>query len=271
MTGPLSGRTALVTGGSRGIGAASAEELARLGAHVVLTYRTEREAAERVAAGCRALAGTAYVLRADLDGTTVGADRLLEELEATVGGVDIVVANATTAHVPGSLVDLQTEQLLVKVAADLAAAHRLVRRLAPGMHSRGFGRFVLISSGHAEGPSAPGMAAYGIAKAAVEALVRYAAAEEGHSGVTLNAVRPGFVRTEASARVPEAVRDGMRRAVPAGRLAVAEDIAGVVALLAQPAAGWVNGICLPATGGLNHPIDWARILPRPMPLPGGVR
>ncbi|WP_052425226.1 SDR family oxidoreductase [Streptomyces fulvoviolaceus] len=267
MTRPLSGRTALVTGGSRGIGAASAEALAGLGAHVVLTYRTGREAAERVAAACRERAGTAHVLSADLDGAA-GADRMLDALEAAVDGVDVVVSNATTAHPRAALAQLETEQLLGKVDADLAVLHRLVRRLTPKMHSRGFGRYVVVSSGHAIGPSAPGMSAYGIGKAALEAMVRYLAAEEGHSGVTVNAVRPGFVRTDTSVGVPEAVRDRMRRAIPAGRLAAADDIAGVVSLLAQPAAGWVNGICLPATGGLNHPVDWPRIVRQEQP--GGV-
>ena len=256
MTGPLADRTALVTGGSRGIGAASARALAELGAHVVLTYQRDSAAAEQVAKHCRAAAGSADVLRADLDGVA-GVDRLVAELPAEV---DIVVDNATTAHPRLGVLRLTTEQLLTKVDADLAVLHRLTQTLIPGMQERGFGRIVVVSSGHAIGPSAPAMAAYGVGKAAMEALVRYVAAEEGHSGVTVNAVRPGFVHTDTSRDVPAAVRAAMARAVPAGRLAEAEDVAGVVALVAQPSAGWVNGVSIPATGGLNHPIDWSRVL-----------
>ncbi|MGW3204256.1 SDR family oxidoreductase [Streptomyces sp. NPDC001135] len=269
MADPLTQRTALVTGGSRGIGAATARALARLGARVVLTYRSDRDAAERVAAECRALTGTAHVLRADLDGTEA-ADRLLDDLRDAVGAVDIVVSNATTPHSRAGVVQLGTDQLLHKVTADLAVLHRLTQELLPGMQRRGFGRFVVISSGHAVGPTAPGMAAYGVGKAALEALVRYTAAEEGHSGVTVNAVRPGFVQTDTSRDVPEAVRAAMRRTIPAGRLAGAEDIAGIVSLIVQPASGWVNGVSIPASGGLNHPIDWMRALPAPEPVVEGA-
>ena len=259
MTGVLSGRTALVTGGSRGIGAATARALAGLGARVVITYRKDAESAGRVVEDCRALSGAAEGLHADL-GDAQGAEDLVAGLRGIGAEVDVAVSNATTSHLRLGLVELPTEDLLAKVDADLAVPHRLLQRLIGGMQQRGFGRFIVISSGHAVGPSARGMAAYGVAKAALEALVRYAAAEEGHSGVTVNAVRPSFVLTDASRDVPRPVREAMRKAVPAGRLAVPEDVAGIVSLLAQPAAGWINGVSIPATGGLNHPVDWARLI-----------
>lgn len=267
MRGVLSGRTALVTGGSRGIGAATARSLAGHGAHVVLSYHKDAQAAEQVAAECRALAGRADVLRADL-GSAQGVESLVEQARSVVPGIDIAVSNATTAHPRLRLVEMATEDLLAKVDADLAVLHRMVQLLIGDMQQRGYGRIVVVSSGHAVGPSARAMSAYGVGKAALEAVVRYLAAEEGHSGVTVNAVRPGFVQTDASRDVPEPVRDSMRRAIPAARLADPADIAGVVALLAQPAAGWVNGVCVPATGGLNHPVDWPRIMARP--TAGGV-
>lgn len=258
---PLTGRTALVTGGSRGIGAATARALARLGAHVVLTYRSSRAEAEIVAKACRATAGSADVLHADLDGRH-GVDALITGLAGTVADVDIVVDNAVAPLPRAGILELATQQILDKVTADLAILHRLVQALTPGMHQRGFGRIIAITSGHAIGPTAPGMTAHGVTKAAVEALVRYAAAEVGHSGVTVNAVRPGFVDTDASSDVPVEVREAMTRTIPARRVATAEDIAGVVSLVAQPAAGWVNGVAIPAAGGLNHPVDWARIYPQ---------
>ena len=255
---PLAGRTALVTGGSRGIGAATARALAHLGAHVVLTYRSSRSEAEVVAKTCRATAGSADVLPADLDGRD-GVDALITGLAGT--DVDIVVDNAVAPLPRAGILELETQQILDKVTADLAILHRLIQALTPGMHQRGFGRIIAITSGHAIGPTAPGMTAHGVTKAAVEALVRYAAAEVGHSGVTVNAVRPGFVDTDASRDVPAEVREAMTRAIPARRVATAEDIAGVVSLVAQPASGWVNGVAIPAAGGLNYPIDWARVYP----------
>jgi 3-oxoacyl-[acyl-carrier protein] reductase len=259
MTGPLTGRTALVTGGSRGIGAATAVALASLGARVAVTYRTGSSAAESVAKQCRDLTGAADVIPASLDNAD-DTDLLIARAGMVSEEFDIVISNATTAHPRAPVLQLATGQILAKATADIAVAHRLAQGFLPGMHNRGFGRLIVISSGHSVGPSAPGMASYGVGKAALEALVRYIGWEEGHDGVTVNAVRPGFVRTDTSAGVPESVRSVMRRMSPAKRLAEPEDIAGVVALLAQPSAGWINGVCLPATGGMNHPIDWARMI-----------
>lgn len=257
---PLARRTALVTGGSRGIGAATAINLAQLGAHVVLTYRSSRSEAELIAKTCHAAAGSAAMLHADLDGRQ-GVDTLLTELARTTGDIDIVVDNAVAPLPRAGILDLETQQILDKVTADLAILHRLIQALTPGMQQRGFGRIIAITSGHAIGPTAPGMTAYGVTKAAIEALVRYAAAEVGHSGVTVNAVRPGLVNTDTSNDVPATVREAMARTIPARRIATADDIAKIVALVAQPISGWVNGVAIPATGGLNYPIDWARIYP----------
>jgi NAD(P)-dependent dehydrogenase (short-subunit alcohol dehydrogenase family) len=257
----LTGRTALVTGGSRGIGAATARQLARLGAHVVLTYRNSRAEADEVAVECGGTEyGSAKVLHADLEGRG-GVDALLAELAEVAPVIDIVVDNAGASIPRSSLLACPTQKFTEKISADVAILHRLIQGLVPSMHRRGFGRIVAITSGHALGPSAPGMAAHGVTKAAIEALVHYAATELGHDGVTINAIRPGFVSTAASSDVPEEIRQAMTRAIPAGRLATAQDIAGIVALIAQPASQWVNGVAIPAAGGLNYPTDWARVYP----------
>jgi 3-oxoacyl-[acyl-carrier protein] reductase len=257
----LAGRTALVTGGSRGIGAATARQLARLGAHVVLTYRNSRTEADAVAAECGGTeCGSAAVLHADLEGQA-GVDALLAELHEAAPAIDIVVDNAGASIPRAGLLACPTEQLTDKVAGDVAILHRLIQSLVPSMHRRGFGRVIAITSGHALGPSAPDMAAHGVSKAAIEALVHYAATELGHDGVTINAIRPGFVSTDSSRDVPEQIREAMTRTIPAGRLATAQDIASIVALIAQPASQWVNGVAIPAAGGLNYPTDWARVYP----------
>ncbi|HME74497.1 MAG TPA: SDR family oxidoreductase [Mycobacterium sp.] len=110
------------------------------------------------------------------------------------------------------------------------------------------------------GPTAPGMAAHGIGKAAVGGYVRYAADEFGGDGVTVNALRLGFVDTKATSAVPQQARDLLTAAIPAGRLGAPEDIGAVLALLAQPAAAWINGAVIPATAGLNNPLPLPRLL-----------
>jgi 3-oxoacyl-[acyl-carrier protein] reductase len=128
------------------------------------------------------------------------------------------------------------------------------------MYERGFGRLLVISSVRVLGPTSPGVSAHGITKAALEAYVRWAADELGGDGVTVNALRLGFVDTASTASVPPQARDRLAVANPAARLGTPADIAAAASLLAQPAAGWVNGAIIPVTGGLNHPLNLARML-----------
>lgn len=257
--GPLTGRVALVTGGSRGIGAATCVALAGLGADVLLTYRSDHQAADEVARRCRSLGVGAVPLQTDLDSADGAAD-LASAAGRQAPKVDIVVSNAAAAHPRGPLVGLDVKELSRKVAADVSVLHTLTAAFVPGMGHRGFGRVLVISSWHALGPCAPGMAAHGVSKAALETYVRYAADELGIDGVTINAVQLGFVTTDATAAVPPPARELLTAATPAGRLATVDDVAAAVALLAQPGAGWINGTVIPATGGLNFPISQARLL-----------
>lgn len=264
-TGPLAGSVALVTGGSRGIGAASCQALAELGADVLLTYRSEAGAAEDVARACRGHGVRAVPVRADLDSADGAAD-LVAAANGLVPRVDIVVSNAAASYPRGPLAGVDVAALTGKVAADVAVLHTLTTGFVPGMGQRGFGRLLVVSSWHAQGPCAPGMAAHGVAKAALESYVRYAADELAVDGVTINALQLGFVITHATVAVPQSARDLLRAATPAGRLATADDIAAAVAMLAQPASGWINGAVIPATGGLNFPISQARVLDLSAPV-----
>jgi 3-oxoacyl-[acyl-carrier protein] reductase len=112
------------------------------------------------------------------------------------------------------------------------------------------------------------MAAHGIGKAALEAYVRYAADEFGGQGVTVNALRLGFVETKATSAVPQQARDLLTAAIPAGRVGTPDDIGGVLALLAQPNAAWINGAIIPATAGLNNPVPISRLLAGNWSAPG---
>ncbi|MEU8031233.1 SDR family oxidoreductase [Streptomyces sp. NPDC049099] len=257
-TRPLEGKVALVTGGSRGIGAATSLALADQGADVVLTYRSSLDEATSVAQACEAKGVKATVLQADLDDPAC-PQALVSAVSETVPQLDVVVSNACASYPRKPLPQLDPDALGAKVRADVVLLHHLATAFVPPMRERGFGRLVVISSGSSWGPTAPGLAAHGVTKAALEAYVRYAADELGGPGVTINGLALGFVQTQASAAVPQPAREALARATPAGRLGTPQDIAGAVTLLTQPTAEWINGTTIPVTGGLNYPLNLFRV------------
>lgn len=259
----LAGRTALVTGGSRGIGAACAGSLAALGADIVMTYRSGRAEAEDLAARLRARCSVAvHTLPLDLVAPeSVGT--LSASVAAVTDGVDILVANAAAPYPQVALRDLSVEDLTAKLGQDLGVVHQLVTATAPRMVEQGYGRIVLIGSLHADGPSAPGMTANGVSKAALAAYVGYAVDELTGPGVTINIVHPGYVATEASGHLPPAIPAMLAALTPGGRVGTPDDVGGVVALLARPEAAFLNGAAIPVSGGLNHPVSLRRLAHRP--------
>ncbi|MFI9228477.1 SDR family oxidoreductase [Streptomyces rimosus] len=260
---PLSGRTALVTGGSRGIGAAAARSLAVMGAGVIITYRSTRDAADELALRLRA-EHEVRALAVPFDPTVPdaapeSASGLIESVARLATGVDIFVANAAAPYRHAPLPELPAQHLAAKVGQDVAATHRLVTAMAPGMLERGYGRMILIDSLHAEGPSAPGMTANGVTKAALAAYARYAADELTGPGVTINVVHPSYVATETCSHLPPAIPPVLAALTPGGRTAVPDDIAGVIAMLTRDEAAFLNGACLPVSGGLNQPFHSTRL------------
>jgi NAD(P)-dependent dehydrogenase (short-subunit alcohol dehydrogenase family) len=182
--GALDGRTALVTGGGRGLGAAIAAELAAHGAHVGVLSRSADEV-RRVAAE---IGGTALI--ADV----ADRDRLASVLQR-FGEADIVVANAGVVWPLGSFADVDETEWEAAVAINLFGAARVVRAFAAGMVARGYGRIVTISSGAANPPGMPSANAYSTSKAALDMFTMHVAREVDGTGVTANAVRPGIVDT----------------------------------------------------------------------------
>lgn len=253
---PLAGRTALVTGGGRGIGAATVHALAARGADIVLTYRSDRASATRVAELCRSEHG----VQADALAFDSTAPSGAAELITLAPRADVLVVNAAAGYPKQPLVKLSTQDLTAKVTSDLAALHEFVTHFAPGMLDRGYGRIVVVGSMHAYGPSAPGMTANGVTKAALAAYVDYAVEELTGPGVTINTVHPGYIATDLSAHLPPAIPALLQRITPSGRAGVAADIAGVVAMLTGADAEYVNGARIPVSGGLNHPVSLARLL-----------
>ncbi|MEQ0558865.1 SDR family oxidoreductase [Amycolatopsis sp. NEAU-NG30] len=244
MSAELSGSTALVTGGTSGIGRATAAALAGLGAHVVLSGRDAvrgAEAVERI----RAAGGKADFLAADLK-DAASARALAARAREAGGPIDVLVNNAGIFPT-GPTESFAEADFDAIFTTNVKVPFFLVAELAPEMARRGHGAIVNVSTIVAK-IGMPGMAAYGASKAAIELLTKAWAAEFGPSGVRVNAVSPGPTRTEGTAVFGDGL-DELAAAAPAGRVGTPEEIAAAIAFLAAGDASFVHGAVLPVDGG----------------------
>jgi NAD(P)-dependent dehydrogenase (short-subunit alcohol dehydrogenase family) len=245
MTTDLTGSTALVTGGTSGIGRATALALARLGAHVVLSGR-DGARGQKVVEAIRAEGGRADFVAADLADEASARQVAKRATELGGGHVDILVNNA--GIFPFGPTDEATEADFDGVyALNVKVPFFLVAELAPAMAKRGHGAIVNVSTMVAEF-GAEGMALYGSSKAALVLLTKSWAAEYGPAGVRVNAVSPGPTRTEGTAAMGEAL-DQLAAAAPGGRPGLPEEIAAAITYLVSDAASFVQGAVLPVDGG----------------------
>ncbi len=252
---PLAGRTAIVTGGSRGIGRAISVALARDGAAVAVNYRRDAAAAEQLAAELTAAARRARAFRASLE-SNEQIERLVAAVAAEFGPPDIIVNCAGVASRGQAVVDTDPAELVRLMAVNAFGPHRLAQLVLPGMRERGLGHIVMISSTATRVMGANG-APYNMAKAAMEALAYTLAAEEERYGVRVNVVAPGLVDTEMGRRMTRAVHgvadmSALDAASPFGRVCRPEDVAGVVAFLVGPTAGYVTGQRIAVDGGAER-------------------
>jgi len=235
----LSGRTALVTGGSRGIGRAIAVELAGAGANVVLGYRSGSEEAESVASEIGGRAVQADVSHPD------EARRLVDE----AGDLDILVNNAGVTR-DGLIARMSDEDWETVLQTNLGGTFNTCRAAARGMMRRRAGSIVNISSIvglHGN----PGQTNYSASKAGIIGFTKALARELGSRGVRANVVAPGYVATRLTNELPEELRNSMLANTPLGRLGEPEDVAGAVRFLCSDAASFVTGEVLLVDGGLG--------------------
>jgi 3-oxoacyl-[acyl-carrier protein] reductase len=248
MSKKLEGQVAVVTGASRGIGAAIARRLAADGAKVVVNYSKSAGPAEEVVRQIRHAGGEATAVRADLS-DPAQVQPLFDAARETYGRVDILVNNAgvsVTWPVEEASPARYEELFNLNVRGPLLTTAAFARQVGPEG-----GRVINISSGAARA-MIPGFAAYSATKAALEAMTRGHAAELGPKKVTVNAVAPGVTDTEMSRAVlPPEVKQHMIHNTALGRLGTPEDIADVVAFLASDDARWITGQFIDANGGLR--------------------
>ena len=240
-------RTAIITGASKGIGAAIAKQLAADGFQIVVNYSSSSEEAGDVVAGIAAAGGRAIAVRADVaDAAAVTA--LFDRAEAEFGKVDVLVNNAGISKF-SPLAEVSDEDFRQQVAVNLTGTFNGMREGARRV--RDGGRIINLSTSII-GHYSPGNSVYAATKAAVEAMTHILAKELGPRGVTVNAVAPGPIATELLFKGrSEALIQRLINDIPLGRLGLPEDIAQIVSFLAGPQSGWVNGQIIRANGGRN--------------------
>ena len=245
----LSGKVALVTGSSRGIGAAIARRFAEAGAHVAVHGR-DAAAVETV---CRAIiegGGRAMAVLGDVT-RQPDIERIRGEVEAELGRVDILVANAGgNLSPPGPLENIDDERWRATIDANLTATFLTIKSFLPGMKARRSGAIVTISSTAARRPHPNSPIAYAAAKAGIQLLTQDVAMQAGPFGVRVNCIAPETILTERNReQIPINIQETLIEAHPLRRLGTPEDVAAAALYLVSDDASWITGVVLDVAGG----------------------
>ena len=244
----FAGKTAVVTGGSRGLGRAVCLELAAGGANVVLCYAGNESAADETAAACVVLGAKALAVRCNVaDSGEVKA--LMDAAVQTFGRIDILVNNAGITR-DGLLMMMKEDDFDAVIDTNLKGTFLCMKAVSRLMMKQRYGRIVNLSSVVGLRGNA-GQVNYAASKAGVIGMTKSLAKELASRGVTVNAVAPGFMETDMTAAMPEAAKAATLAAIPIGRMGAAEDVARTVAFLASEEAGYITGQVVAVDGGMS--------------------
>ena len=244
--GPLAGRRALVTGGSRGIGAEIVRRLADDGAAVAFTYGASAAEAEKLAAEIAGDGGTAVAIQAD-SGDPDQVAKSIDETVSKLGGLDVLVNNAGVAYI-ADIESFPMEQFDRLVAINVRGVFAAIQRAAP--HLGDGGRIINIGSINADRVPGPGLSVYAMTKAAVAGLTRGLARELGPRGITVNNIQPGPIATDMNPEEGD-FADAARQVIALGHYGRASDVASAVSYLAGPESGYVTGANWNVDGGFT--------------------
>lgn len=245
----LTGKVAIVTGGSRGIGLAAAEAMGRAGAALVIASR-KPEPLEQAAAQLRERTGGEVLAVPAHTGDDEAVNRVVERATAEFGGVDILVNNAATNPHFGPILSADDSHWDKTLDVNVKGYFRMARACVESMKQRGGGRIINIAS-VAGRRVQPFMGVYCVSKAAVVMLTQVLAVELAADQITVNALTPGFVKTKFSSAIwgNEAIGKAVLKSIPQGRMAEPEEIANLIQFLASPASSFVTGSIIDIDGG----------------------
>ncbi len=244
---PLGGKVVLITGASRGIGAAAARRLAQGGASIVVNYLKSRDQAMEVLKEVENEGAGGMVWQADVTDRSQ-VDRMAQAVRENFGAVDILVNNAFFPFKVAPLDQMSWKELEEATSKELGALHNCVQAFVPGMIEKKKGKIIVISTRLAQQPL-PRMGAYAAAKAALESIANTLAIELGPSGIAVNIVTPAFTLTDASTIMSEEFKERVRKSRPLQKHLYPEDVAGTIAFLAGDESDMLTGSNILVTGG----------------------
>jgi 3-oxoacyl-[acyl-carrier protein] reductase len=251
----LTGKTALITGGSRGIGAAISKTLAKRGANVVVNYFNNETSANSVVSEINdyrngnQLVGNAMAIQANVTNTEQ-VDHMMNKIQKTFGDVDILVNNAMIGrYFLKPFLESKWDDFNEKFYDEMKAAYEITRATLPGMLKNNYGRIVYIATGSAKYPIPIGATAFGTAKAGLVAFAKYIAQEYGRNGIRANIVSPGLIETDQNKNIISGFKQQFESVTTLGRAGKPEDVAKVVAFLVSDDAEYLTGTYLPVDGG----------------------
>jgi 3-oxoacyl-[acyl-carrier protein] reductase len=253
-SGSLAGRTALVTGGSRGVGAATSKLLAARGANVIVNYFNNKAAAEKVVEEikkeARGTEGYAIAIQADVREQTQ-VEHMVKEAIQRYGHIHILVNNAMVGrYFLKSFMETTWHEFSEKFNDEIKAAYEVTRAVLPDMINQNYGRIIYVATGSAKYPNPPGAIAFGTAKAGLVTFAKYIAQEFGRKGITANIVSPGLIETDQNAHFLAEIKQQYASLTTIGRTGKPEDVANVIAFFASNDSEYMTGTYAPVDGGL---------------------